>query len=93
MMLRLGLELAYWQESDPRIKVGVLAAVLLPGRAPRLRVPVQDGQLHAEPPRPHGGRPLRLLQLLAEVGKFLQKEDLVPDKADRTSSRWRRTSC
>ncbi len=28
---------------------------------------------------PHGS-----LQLLAEVGKFLQKEDLVPDRADRT---------
>ena len=28
--------------------------------------------------------PYGSLQLIAEVGKFLQKEDLVPEKADRT---------
>jgi hypothetical protein len=30
------------------------------GRHLRVRLPVQDGVVHAEPARPHGGRPLRL---------------------------------
>ena len=50
---------AYWQQSilRSRRRAGRGAAA---GRHLRLRVPVQDGQLHAEPARPHGGRPLRL---------------------------------
>ena len=49
----------------------------------RLRLPVQDGQLHAEPARPHGGRPLRLAAAARRGRQVLQKEDIVPDRADR----------
>ena len=78
----LGLELAYWQETILRV-VGVLAAVLLPAGAIvqtflfKVMSHMQSrlGPMEAGP---HGS-----LQLLAEVGKFLQKEDIAPAQADR----------
>ena len=61
----------------------MLAAVLLPaGTFVYLflfkMVSFMQSRLGPMEAGPHGS-----LQLLAEVGKFLQKEDIVPDRADR----------
>ncbi|HEX4902242.1 MAG TPA: complex I subunit 1 family protein [Acidimicrobiales bacterium] len=79
----LGLELAYWQESILR-GLGILAAVLLPAGTFVYvflfkMVSFMQSRLGPMEAGPYGS-----MQLLAEVGKFLQKEDLVPDRADRT---------
>ena len=74
--------LAYWQESVLR-SLGVLAAVLLPAGAfvqiflfkMMSRMQSRLGPMEAGP---QGS-----LQLLAEVGKFLQKEDITPARADQ----------
>jgi NADH-quinone oxidoreductase subunit H len=79
----LAVDPAYWQESILRA-IGVLAAVILPAGALvyvflfKMMSHMQSrlGPMEAGP---HGS-----LQLLAEVGKFLQKEDLFPTKADRS---------
>jgi NADH-quinone oxidoreductase subunit H len=76
------IELAYWQQSVLRV-VAVLAAVLLPaGTFVYLflfkMVSFMQSRLGPMEAGPHGS-----LQLLAEVGKSLQKEDIVPDRADR----------
>jgi NADH-quinone oxidoreductase subunit H len=78
-----GLELAYWQESVLR-SVGILVAVLLPaGTFVYLflfkMVSFMQSRLGPMEAGPYGS-----MQLLAEVGKFLQKEDIVPERADRT---------
>ena len=78
----LAVELAYWQQTVLRV-VGVLAAVLLPAGTLvyvflfKMMSHMQSrlGPMEAGP---HGS-----LQLLAEVGKFLQKEDIAPERADR----------
>ena len=80
--MTLALELAYWQESILRV-LGVLVAVLLPAGTIvyvflfKMMSHMQSrlGPMEAGP---HGS-----LQLLAEVGKWLQKEDLYPNGADR----------
>jgi NADH-quinone oxidoreductase subunit H len=81
--MMLGLELAYWQESVLR-SLGVLAAVLLPAGTFVYvflfkMVSFMQSRLGPMEAGPYGS-----MQLLAEVGKFLQKEDVVPDRADRT---------
>jgi len=76
------LALAYWQETLLRV-LGVLAAVILPAGGfvyvflfkMMSRMQSRLGPMEAGP---YGS-----LQLLAEVGKFLQKEDLSPDGSDR----------
>lgn len=78
-----GLELAYWQESILR-SLGVLAAVLLPAGTFVYvflfkMVSFMQSRLGPMEAGPYGS-----LQLLAEVGKAIQKEDVVPDRADRT---------
>ncbi|HEU5083748.1 MAG TPA: complex I subunit 1 family protein [Acidimicrobiales bacterium] len=77
-----GLELAYWQETVLR-SLGVLAAVLLPAGTFVYvflfkMVSFMQNRLGPMEAGPYGS-----LQLLAEVGKSLQKEDVVPDRADR----------
>jgi NADH-quinone oxidoreductase subunit H len=79
----IAIHLAYWQQSILRV-IGVLAAVLLPaGLFVNLflfkMVSFMQNRLGPMEAGPHGQ-----LQLLAEVGKFIQKEDIVPAKADRT---------
>ena len=81
--MMLGLELAYWQESVLR-SLGVLVAVLLPAGTFVYvflfkMVSFMQSRLGPMEAGPYGS-----MQLLAEVGKFLQKEDVVPDRADRT---------
>jgi NADH-quinone oxidoreductase subunit H len=75
-------ELAYWQQSVLR-SVGVLAAVLLPaGTFVYLflfkAISFMQSRLGPNEAGPYGS-----MQLLAEVGKWLQKEDIVPERADR----------
>ena len=74
--------LAYWQSSIFRV-LGVLAAVLLPaGTLVYLflfkMMSFMQSRLGPMETGPYGS-----LQLIAEVGKFLQKEDLIPEGADR----------
>ncbi len=82
-MTTFAIETSWWMEtilkSCLRARRGAAAR-----RRHGLSLPVQDGLVHAEPswarwkPGPYGS-----LQLLAEVGKSLQKEDIFPAKADR----------
>ncbi|MGI8662782.1 MAG: complex I subunit 1/NuoH family protein [Acidimicrobiales bacterium] len=79
--MTIAVHLAYWQQTILRV-VGVLAAVLLPaGAFVNLflfkMVSFMQNRLGPMEAGPHGQ-----LQLLAEVGKFIQKEDIVPAKAD-----------
>src|SRR5437868_7314874 len=76
------LALVYWQTTLIKV-VGVIAAVLLPAGAfvqTYLFKMVSHLQSRLGPMEagPHGS-----LQLLAEVGKSIQKEDIVPARADR----------
>jgi NADH-quinone oxidoreductase subunit H len=76
-------EVAYWQQTILRV-VGVLVVVLIPAGTFvyvflfKMMSHMQSrlGPMEAGP---HGS-----LQLMAEVGKFIQKEDIVPERADRT---------
>ena len=79
--MTLAIELAYWQQTILRL-VFVLLAVLIPaGAFVNLflfkMVSFMQNRLGPMEAGPHGQ-----LQLLAEVGKFIQKEDIVPAKAD-----------
>jgi NADH-quinone oxidoreductase subunit H len=81
--MTLAIDLAYWQESILRA-IGVLAVVILPaGTLVYLflfkMMSHMQSRLGPMEAGPHGS-----MQLLAEVGKFLQKEDLIPQQADRT---------
>jgi NADH-quinone oxidoreductase subunit H len=80
--LTLG-EVPYWGQSVFR-SLGVLGAVLLPAGAfvsvfLFKMVSFMQSRLGPMEAGPYGS-----LQLVAEVGKFVQKEDLVPDRADKT---------
>lgn len=78
----LGLELSYWQVSVLR-SVGVLAAVLLPAGTFVYLFLFKMVSFMQSRLGPMEAGPFGSMQLLAEVGKFLQKEDIVPAKADR----------
>src|SRR3954470_10301809 len=78
----MAVELVYWQETLLRV-VGVLAAVLIPAGTFVYvflfkMVSFMQSRLGPMEAGPYGS-----MQLLAEVGKSLQKEDIVPDSADR----------
>jgi NADH-quinone oxidoreductase subunit H len=81
-MAHVFAELAYWQQSTLKV-VGVLAAVLIPaGAFVQLflfkMVSHLQSRLGPMEAGPHGS-----LQALAEITKFIQKEDIVPARADR----------
>ncbi len=78
----LGLELAYWQQSVLR-SLGVLAAVLLPAGTFVYVFLFKMVSFMQNRLGPMEAGPFGSMQLLAEVGKFLQKEDIVPERADR----------
>ena len=83
MSATFAIEMAYWQQSILR-SLGVLAAVLLPAGTFVYvflfkMVSFMQNRLGPMEAGPYGS-----MQLLAEVGKFLQKEDVVPDRADKT---------
>src|SRR5215211_4426359 len=78
----VAVEIPYWGQSVLR-SLGVIVAVLIPaGTAVYLylfkMVSFMQSRLGPMEAGPYGS-----LQLFAEVGKFLQKEDLYPERADR----------
>ena len=79
----LGLELAYWQETTIRVLLGLVALLLLTGGVVYLYlfkfVSFMQSRLGPMEAGPYGS-----LQLLAEVGKWLQKEDITTENADKT---------
>jgi NADH-quinone oxidoreductase subunit H len=80
--LLLGVELSYWQASLLRV-LGVLVAVILPAGAFVYVFLFKMMSFMQSRLGPMEAGPYGSIQLLAEVGKFLQKEDIVPDRADR----------
>jgi NADH-quinone oxidoreductase subunit H len=74
--------LSYWQVSLLR-SLGILAAVLLPAGTFVYIFLFKMVSFMQSRLGPMEAGPFGSLQLLAEVGKFLQKEDIVPDRADR----------
>ncbi len=79
----LAFEMAYWQSSILR-SIGVLAAVLLPAGTFVYIFLFKMMSFMQSRLGPNEAGPYGSMQLLAEVGKFLQKEDIVPEKADRS---------
>ncbi|MGZ0217505.1 MAG: complex I subunit 1/NuoH family protein, partial [Acidimicrobiales bacterium] len=75
-------ELSYWQQTGIRVGAGLAAVLLIAGTLVYLHlfklVSFMQSRLGPMEAGPFGS-----LQLLAEVGKFLQKEDIFPRKADR----------
>ena len=78
----LGLELAYWQQTILKIALG-MAAVLLPAGTLVYAYLFKAVSFMQSRLGPMEAGPYGSMQLLAEVGKFLQKEDIVPTRADR----------
>jgi NADH-quinone oxidoreductase subunit H len=78
----LAIELAYWQQTV--IKVVVVGA-LVPTTALILGIVFLFKVMSWMQSRmgPQEAGPKGLLQLLADGAKFLQKEDIIPDRADR----------
>ena len=76
-------DLAYWQQRILRT-VGVLAAVLVPAGAFVYLYLFKMVSFMQSRLGPMEAGPYGLLQPLAEVGKFIQKEDIVPERADKT---------
>ncbi len=78
----LGFHLSYWEVSILR-SVGILAAVLLPAGTFVYLFLFKMVSFMQSRLGPMEAGPFGSMQLLAEVGKFLQKEDIVPERADR----------
>jgi NADH-quinone oxidoreductase subunit H len=77
------LAMAYWQSTLIRV-VLVLAAVLLPAGTFVYVFLFKMMSFMQSRLGPMEAGPYGSLQLLAEVGKSLQKEDIFPERADRT---------
>jgi NADH-quinone oxidoreductase subunit H len=77
------LAMAYWQSSIIRVLL-VLAAVLLPAGTFVYVFLFKMMSFMQSRLGPMEAGPYGSLQLLAEVGKSLQKEDIFPERADRT---------
>jgi len=80
-------DLAYWQVSIIRV-VGLLAAVLLPAGTIVYLFLFKMMSFMQSRLGPMEAGPYGSMQLLAEVGKWIQKEDLFPDGADRRVFAW-----
>jgi NADH-quinone oxidoreductase subunit H len=78
----LAVELAYWTQSILR-SLGVMVAVILPAGAFVYVFLFKMMSFMQSRLGPMEAGPYGSIQLLAEVGKFLQKEDIVPERADR----------
>jgi len=77
----LGFWENYWQQSILR-SVGILAVVLLPAGTFVYLFLFKMVSFMQSRLGPMEAGPFGSMQLLAEVGKFLQKEDIVPERAD-----------
>jgi NADH-quinone oxidoreductase subunit H len=75
-------EIPYWQQSIFRV-LGVFVAVLLPAGTLVYLFLFKMMSFMQSRLGPMEAGPYGSLQLFAEVGKFLQKEDVVPERADR----------
>src|SRR5215207_9139136 len=76
------IELAYWQQTVLRT-VGVLVAVLLPAGTLVYVFLFKMMSFMQSRLGPMEAGPYGSMQLLAEVGKWIQKEDIIPWRADR----------
>ncbi len=78
----LAVDLAYWQETLIKVGVGLVAVLIPAGTIVYLylfkMMSFMQSRLGPMEAGPYGS-----LQLLAEVGKWIQKEDIFPSKADR----------
>ena len=75
-------ELSYWQQTGIRVGAGLAAVLLIAGTLVYLYLFKMMSFMQSRLGPMEAG-PYSSLQLLAEVGKFLQKEDIIPAKADR----------
>ena len=75
-------DLAYWQETLIKVGIGLVAVLIPAGTIVYLylfkMMSFMQSRLGPMEAGPYGS-----LQLLAEVGKWIQKEDIFPSKADR----------
>lgn len=78
----LALEIPYWGQSVLRV-VGGTVAVLLPAGAIVYIFLFKMMSFMQSRLGPMEAGPYGSLQLVAEVGKWLQKEDILPERADR----------
>lgn len=83
----LAINLAYWQQSILR-SIGALAAVLLPAGTVVYLFLFKMMSFMQSRLGPMEAGPYGSMQLLAEVGKFLQKEDLFPTGSDKRVFAW-----
>ena len=88
----LAIEIPYWGQSLLRVLGGIVAVLLPAGTIVYVflfkMMSFMQSRLGPMEAGPYGS-----MQLVAEVGKWLQKEDIAPEKADHGSSRWRPSSC
>ena len=78
----LAIDLAYWQETS--IKVGVILAIIPTGALVLGYVFLMKMMSHMQSRLgPMEAGPHGTLQLVADGAKFLQKEDLIPARADK----------
>ena len=82
-MYQLAVEIPYWGQSLFRV-LGGLVAVLLPAGAIVYLFLFKMMSFMQSRLGPMEAGPYGSMQLLAEVGKWLQKEDIQPDNADKT---------
>ena len=78
----LGIELS-WGQLEGLRSIGILAAVLLPAGTFVYVFLFKMVSFMQSRLGPMEAGPFGSMQLLAEVGKFLQKEDIVPERADK----------
>ncbi|MGE0877034.1 MAG: NADH-quinone oxidoreductase subunit H [Acidimicrobiia bacterium] len=81
-MSALGVVIPYWGQSLLRV-LGVLVAVLLPAGTIVYVYLFKMMSFMQSRLGPMDAGPYGSMQLIAEVGKWLQKEDLAPDGADK----------
>jgi NADH-quinone oxidoreductase subunit H len=81
MISALAIEIPYWAQSILRV-IGGLVAVLLPAGAIVYLFLFKMMSFMQSRLGPMEAGPYGSLQLLAEVGKWMQKEDLAPENAD-----------
>src|SRR5215467_15828617 len=76
------IQLSYWEESVLR-SIGVLVAVLIPAGTLVYVFLFKMMSFMQSRLGPMEAGPYGSMQLFAEVGKFIQKEDIVPEAADK----------